>query len=76
MQFGKFHSWAFIALGALLLLVQLGLSFVPRHDAARSPEPAPPAAVNKTTLLPGIVGGLSLILGMGLYINSRHKSQE
>ena len=76
MQFGKFHSWAFIALGALLLLVQLGLYFVPRQEAARSPENPPPAAVHKTTLLPGVVGGLSLILGIGLYINNRHKPQE
>jgi hypothetical protein len=76
MQFGKFHGWAFITFGALLLLVQVGLSFVPGQDAVRSPEPAPAAVSHKTTLLPGVVGGLSLILGIGLYINNRHKPQE
>ncbi len=76
MQFGKFHGWAFIALGGLLLLVQLGLYFAPKQDAASSPENSAPGAVHKTTLLPGVVGGLSLILGIGLYINNRHKPQE
>ena len=76
MQFGKFHGWAFIALGALLLLVQLGLYFAPNQDASKSPENPAPAAVHKTTLVPGVVGGLSLILGIGLYINNRHKPQE
>jgi hypothetical protein len=76
MQFGKFHGWAFIALGALLLLVQLGLYFAPKQDAARSPENPAPAGVHKTTLVPGVVGGLSLILGIGLCINNRHKPQE
>jgi uncharacterized membrane protein YfcA len=77
MQFGKFHGWAFIALGLLLILVQLGLYFAPKQDAVTSPERNPaPAPVHKTTVLPGVVGVLSLILGVGLYINNRHKPQE
>jgi uncharacterized membrane protein YfcA len=77
MQFGKFHGWAFIALGVLLLLVQLGLYFTPNQDAVISPERSPaPAALHKTTVLPGVVGVLSLILGVGLYLNNRHKPQE
>ena len=76
MQFGKFHGWAFIALGTLLLLVQLGLYLAPDYDAAKSPENPAPVAIHKTTLVPAVVGGLSLILGIGLYINNRHKPQE
>ena len=76
MQFGKFHGWAFIGLGVLLLLMQLGLYFAPNQDVARPPEDPAPSAVHTTTLLPGVVGGLSLILGIRLYINNRHKPQE
>jgi hypothetical protein len=76
MQFGKFHGWVFIALGALLLLVQLGLYLAPQQDADKSPENPAPAAFHKTTPVPGVLGGLSLILGIGLYINNRHKPQE
>jgi uncharacterized membrane protein YfcA len=77
MQFGKFHGWAFVALSFLLLLVQLGLYFAPKQDVASSPERNPaPAVVHQTTLLPGVVGVLSLILGVGLYISNRHKPQE
>ena len=77
MQFGKFHGWAFITLGVLLLLVQLGLYFTPKQDAGTSPERNPaPASVQKIAVLPGVIGLLSLTLGVGLYINNRHKPQE
>ena len=66
MQFGKFHGWAFIALGALLIILQVALFFSPKQDANSSGET--PAVVHKSTFLPGIVGGLSLIFGLGLYL--------
>jgi hypothetical protein len=74
MQFGKFHGWAFIALGALLILVQVFLSFRPRQDVISSGETV--AVVHKNTLLPGILGGVSLILGVGLFVSNRNKPQE
>jgi hypothetical protein len=73
MQFGKFHAWAFIALGALLVVVQLALFFSPKQDIG---TPESPAAAHHTTSLPGIVGGLSLALGVALYLASRNKPQE
>jgi uncharacterized membrane protein YfcA len=77
MQFGKFHGWAFITFGVLLLLVQLGLYFTPKQDAVTSPERNPaPVVVQGITALPGVIGVLSLILGVGLYINNRHKAQK
>ncbi len=73
MQFGKFHGWAFIALGALLVLVQVGLFFSGRQDASTAIEtPAP----HKVSALPGIVGGCSLIVGIGLFLAYRKQSQE
>lgn len=74
MQFGKFHAWAFIALGALLILVQVFLSFRPRQDVINSGETT--VVVHKNTPFPGILGGLSLVLGVGLYIANRNKPQE
>jgi hypothetical protein len=73
MQFGKFHGWAFIALGALLLIVQLALFFSPKQDIS---TPESPASMHHTTSLPGIVGGLSLALGVALYAANRNKPQE
>jgi hypothetical protein len=74
MQFGKFHGWAFIALGVLLIVVQAVLFFSPKTDAVGTPET--PAIAHKTSALPGIVGGLSLILGIGLYVSNKNKPQE
>jgi hypothetical protein len=73
MQFGKFHAWAFIALGALLVVVQLALFFSTKQDIG---TPESPAVARHTTSLPGIVGGLSLALGVALYVANRNKPQE
>ncbi len=74
MQFGKFHGWAFITLGVLLIVVQAVLFFSSKRDATSSPEP--PAVVRRTTPVPGIIGGLSLIVGIGLSIAHRNRVQE
>jgi hypothetical protein len=74
MQFGKFHGWAFIALGALLMFVQAVIWFpilISTEDPNR-PGAVPPV----TTPLPCIVGGLSLIFGVTLYLTNRNKPQE
>jgi hypothetical protein len=74
MQFGKFHGWAFIALGALLMTLQVTLWFpllFSVQDLNR-PGVTPPI----TTPLPCIVGGLSLIFGVALYLANRNKPQE
>ena len=74
MQFGKFHAWAFIALGVLLILVQVFLAFRPRQDVISSGQTT--NVVRKNTPLPGILGGVSLVLGVGLYVANRNKPQE
>ena len=73
MQFGKFHGWAFIALGALLILVQLALVFSPKQQVG---TPEAPVVTHRTTAIPGIVGGLSLVFGIGLYVTNRNRRQE
>jgi len=74
MQFAKFHGWAFISLGILLMIVQAAL-WIPVllsvQDQNR-PGTLPPV----TTPLPCIVGGVSLIYGVVLYLASRNKPQE
>lgn len=74
MQFGKFHAWAFIALGLLLILVQVFLSFRPKQDVISAGETT--TVVHKNTPFPGILGGLSLVIGVGLLIAHRNKPQE
>ena len=74
MQFGKFHAWAFIALGMLLILVQVFLSFRPKQDVISYGETT--AVVHKNTPFAGILGGVSLVLGVGLYLANRNKPQE
>jgi hypothetical protein len=74
MQFGKFHGWAFIALGVLLMFVQAVIWFpilLSVEDPNR-PGTVPPV----TTPLPCIVGGLFLIFGVALYLTNRNKPQE
>ena len=72
MQFGKFHAWAFLALGALLIVVQVALYFTPRGETSTAIErPAP----QKVSPLPGIVGGLALITGVGLFVSQKNKPQ-
>ena len=74
MQFGKFHGLAFIVFGFLLLVVQLVLSFSPKTDVRTSTEAAP--VVKRTSVLPGVVGGISLVGGLALFLSQRHKPQE
>lgn len=74
MQFGKFHGWAFIALGVLLMFVQ-AVIWLPILLSVENPH-RPGAVPPVTTPLPCIVGGLSLIFGVVLYLANRNKPQE
>ncbi len=74
MQFGKFHGWAFIALGVLLMFVQ-AIIWLPLLLSVENPH-RPAAVPTVTTPLPCIVGGLSLIFGVVLYLTNRNKPQE
>jgi hypothetical protein len=74
MQFGKFHGWAFIALGVLLMFVQAVIWF-PILLSVEDPN-RPGAVPPVTTPLPCIVGGLFLIFGVALYLTNRNKPQE
>ena len=73
MQFGKFHGWAFYRAGALLILVQLAFVFSPQQQVGTAETPA---VTHRTTAIPGIMGGLSLVFGIGLYVTNRNKRQE
>ena len=74
MQFGKFHGWAFIALGALLMTLQVTLWFPLLFSVQDLDRPGVTPLI--TTPLPCIVGGLSLIFGVVLYLTNRNKPQE
>ncbi len=74
MQFGKFHGWVFIALGFLLMFVQAVLWLPLLLSVQDLDRPAVIAPIK--TPLPCIVGGLSLIFGVGLYLANRNKPQE
>ena len=74
MQFGKFHGWAFIALGALLMTLQVTLWFPLLFSVQDLDRPGVTPLI--TTPLPCIVGGLSLIFGVALYLTNRNKPQE
>jgi hypothetical protein len=74
MQFGKFHGWAFIALGALLMTLQVTLWFPLLFSVQDLDRPGVTPLM--TTPLPCIVGGLSLIFGVALYLANRNKPQE
>jgi hypothetical protein len=74
MQFGKFHGWAFIALGALLMTLQVTLWFPLLFSVQDLDRPGVTPLI--TTPLPCIVGGLSLIFGVALYLANRNKPQE
>jgi hypothetical protein len=73
MQFGKFHAWAFIAFGTLLVLVQLALFFSPKKDVVAD---NPPPVAAHTSPLPGIVGLIALGIGITFYIKNRNRPQE
>ena len=72
MQFGRFHGVAFLAFGALLVLVQLALFFAPKRDINSSVES--PGVARKTSPIAGIVGGVSLAIGAGLFLAHRRQS--
>lgn len=59
MQFGKFTGWALIALGALLIVVQIGFFSIPTRQTRGSPDVPP--MVHHRSLLPSVFGGLFLI---------------
>jgi len=58
---------------ALLILVQLALVFSPQQQVGTAETPA---VTHRTTAIPGIMGGLSLVFGIGLYVTNRNKRQE
>jgi hypothetical protein len=70
MQFGKFSGWALVALGTLLIVVQIGFFSIPRRQTRGSPDV--PLLIHHTTLLPSVLGGLFLICGFGLVFANRN----
>jgi hypothetical protein len=70
MRFGKFNGWALIALGAFLIVVQIALISIPKHD--RKPAQVNPEAEDhKTSYLPSVLGGVFLLAGAALIVKSQ-----
>ena len=74
MQFGRFHAWMLIAFGALLLACQAWISFSPPAQSERTPvEVTQPE--HKFPPIAGILGGVALVIGVGLYATNRQRDR-
>jgi len=83
MQFGRFHGIAMLALGAILLLVQVFVTFneksPPTETTASSPKPAegrPRGTLPGLEYLSGMLG--VVLAGAGAYVLARtsHKGAQ
>jgi hypothetical protein len=75
MQFGKIHGIALVVLGLFLLAVQAFMLMGPPKAGAHEPEATTKTVETKPTLLPGIVGGISLIAGVWIFRTARRSDQ-
>jgi hypothetical protein len=74
MQFGKFHGWAVVIFGFLLILAQVGLFLIPRPVGVRPGErPASPAHVS---YVPAGLGIVSIGTGLTLLVKNWNRKQE
>jgi hypothetical protein len=74
MQFGKVQGIALMVLGIILIGIQATLA-VPRTPAGASAEAAPKTAETKTSIVPGIVGAISLIGGIAVFATARRTNE-
>jgi len=73
MQFGRFHALMFVAFGLLLLACQAWLSLSPQKPVEHAPtEVTQPE--HKTPPFAGAIGGISLLIGAGLYAANRKRA--
>jgi len=74
MQFGKVQGIALMVLGIILIGIQAMLA-VPRTPAGAAGEAAPKTAETKTSIVPGIVGAISLIGGIAIFATARRTDE-
>jgi hypothetical protein len=74
MQFGKIQGIALVVLGIILLGIQTAL-VVPKTPSGVSTEAAPKTVESKTSLVPGIVGAISLIGGIAVFVTARRTDE-
>jgi hypothetical protein len=73
-QFGRLHGVALIVLGIVLLGVQATISMTPK--SAKIPaETSPTVSEHKTTWFPGIIGTVSLLAGVGLFVTASRRDE-
>jgi hypothetical protein len=73
-QFGRLHSVAVMVLGIILLGIQAVISMTPK--SAKIPaETSPTVSEHRTTWFPGIVGTVSLLAGIGLFVTASRRDE-
>jgi hypothetical protein len=76
MQFGRIQGIAFIVLGIVLVAIQAMIAMAPQRDASATTEIQTKTVEKKTTsLVPGIVGAISLIGGLAILATARRSDQ-
>jgi hypothetical protein len=74
MQFGKVQGIALMALGFLLIGIQAMVLMSPRNDVGRT-EGSTKTVESKISMVPGIVGGVSLIAGYWIFFTARRSDE-
>jgi hypothetical protein len=74
MQFGKIQGIALMVLGIILLGIQAMLA-VPKTPSSASTEAAPKTVETKTSIVPGIVGTISLVGGIVVFATARRTDE-
>ena len=71
MQFGKIHGVALLVLGAMLLCIQAMLYFMAKEVSRSAIETSIVKEEHKTNPMAGIVGMVSLIAGIAIFVGYR-----
>jgi hypothetical protein len=75
MQFGKVHGLALAILGVVLLGLQAFFYMAPNKVISGTTESATPKVEHRTNPAAGILGVISLIAGVGIFV-TRRKADE
>ena len=71
MQFGKIHGIALAVLGAILLGAQVMFYVTPTKVVSGPAESSTPKVEHKTNPVAGILGVVSLIAGVAIFVTGR-----
>jgi hypothetical protein len=75
MQFGKIHGLALAILGVLLLGLQAWFYMAPNKVISAAADAVTPKVEHRTNPAAGILGVISLIAGVGIFV-TRRKADE